>query len=48
MTLSQKILNREINLITYKSLNNPYLIKSLEESLKLLYAECILISVANS
>jgi len=37
--LFRKIFNREIDLITYKSLSNPYLIKSLEESKKLLYAE---------
>ena len=37
--LFRKILNREIDLITYKSLSNPYLIKSLDESKKLLYAE---------
>ena len=36
--LFRKIFNREIDLITDKSLNNPFFIKSIEKSKKLLYA----------
>lgn len=37
-TLFKKIFNREIDLITNKSLSNPFFIKSLESTKKLLYA----------
>ena len=36
--LFRKIFNRKIDLITDKSLNNPFFIKSIEKSKQLLYA----------
>ena len=36
--LFRKIFNRKIDLITEKSLNNPFFIKSIEKSKQLLYA----------
>ncbi|MCF6366694.1 MAG: nucleotidyltransferase domain-containing protein [Bacteroidales bacterium] len=36
--LFEKTFNRKIDLITYKSLSNPYFIKSINENKQLLYA----------